>query len=76
MEMITNLNLPLENPPPANQTLDRLRQNLESVVRGKRDTIELLLCCLAANGHALLEDIPGTGKHACKDTCDLDWMCL
>jgi MoxR-like ATPase len=60
--MNTNVNRTPENSSSANQTLQRLRQNLESVVRGKTDSIELLLCCLAANGHALLEDIPGTGK--------------
>jgi len=40
----------------------RLRENLEKVIRGKRDALDLLLCCLTAGGHALLEDIPGTGK--------------
>jgi MoxR-like ATPase len=40
----------------------RLLENLEVVIRGKREALELLLCCVAAGGHALLEDIPGTGK--------------
>lgn len=44
------------------ELLHRLLENLETVIRGKRTTLELLLCCLAAEGHALLEDIPGTGK--------------
>jgi MoxR-like ATPase len=60
--MNTNVNQEPANSSSANETLQRLWQNLESVVRGKTDSIELLLCCLAANGHALLEDIPGTGK--------------
>ncbi len=46
----------------SSQLLQRLLDNLEKVIRGKRDTLQLLLCCLAAEGHALLEDIPGTGK--------------
>jgi MoxR-like ATPase len=46
----------------SSQLLQRLLDNLEKVIRGKRDTLKLLLCCLAAEGHALLEDIPGTGK--------------
>ena len=40
----------------------RLAANLEQVIRGKRAQLELLLCCVGAGGHALLEDIPGTGK--------------
>ncbi len=40
----------------------RLLENLGKVIRGKTEQLELLLCCVAAGGHALLEDIPGTGK--------------
>ncbi|MBI5546635.1 MAG: MoxR family ATPase [Deltaproteobacteria bacterium] len=40
----------------------RLLEGLEKVIRGKREQLELLLGCVAAGGHALLEDIPGTGK--------------
>jgi MoxR-like ATPase len=46
----------------AGALLTRLRDNLERVIRGKREAIELLLCCVSASGHALLEDVPGTGK--------------
>ncbi len=60
----------------ANSTLGRLRQNLESVVCGKTDSIELLLCCLAANGHALLEDIPGTGKTTLAKTLAISTGCV
>jgi len=37
-------------------------QNIERVIRGKRDVIHLALVCLFAEGHLLLEDVPGTGK--------------
>src|SRR3954470_15806039 len=40
----------------------RLEENLASVIRGKRDSIRLLLVALLSGGHALLEDVPGTGK--------------
>jgi MoxR-like ATPase len=40
----------------------RLRKSLESIIRGQREAIDLLLCAVAAGGHVLLEDIPGTGK--------------
>ena len=44
------------------EVLHRLMQNLETVILGKSDALELVVCCLAAGGHILLEDIPGTGK--------------
>lgn len=59
----------------ANDTLAKLRQNLEQVVCGKTNSIELLLCCLAANGHALLEDIPGTGKTTLAKTLAISTGC-
>jgi len=36
--------------------------NVELVIRGKRDQIATALVCLYAEGHLLLEDVPGTGK--------------
>ena len=44
------------------QNVSRLETNLSSVIRGKASGIRLLLVALLANGHALLEDMPGTGK--------------
>jgi MoxR-like ATPase len=41
---------------------DRLRENVERVVIGKRDQVELVLTALACRGHVLLEDVPGTAK--------------
>jgi MoxR-like ATPase len=32
------------------------------VIQGKRDVIELIAICLVAEGHALIEDVPGVGK--------------
>ncbi len=37
-------------------------ENVERVIRGKRDEIATALICLYAEGHLLLEDVPGTGK--------------
>src|SRR3954471_20663208 len=36
--------------------------NIERVIKGKRDQIATSLVCLFAEGHLLLEDVPGTGK--------------
>ena len=40
----------------------RLTAAVESVICGKRDVIELVIAALLADGHVLLEDIPGVGK--------------
>lgn len=39
-----------------------LEKNLQSVIRGKPDAIRLIVISLLAQGHVLLEDVPGTGK--------------
>ena len=36
--------------------------NIETVIVGKRECVELVLMSLVARGHVLLEDLPGTGK--------------
>jgi MoxR-like ATPase len=41
---------------------DRIAHNIERVIQGKRDVIELVLLCLVSEGHLLLEDVPGVGK--------------
>ena len=35
---------------------------LNGVLLGKSDTVELLVMALLADGHVLIEDVPGTGK--------------
>ena len=41
---------------------NRLIHNMETVIMGKHDVIRKAVLCLLANGHILLEDLPGTGK--------------
>ncbi len=41
---------------------DRIVDNVQKVIIGKRETIELMLAAVLCEGHALLEDVPGTGK--------------
>jgi MoxR-like ATPase len=36
--------------------------NIERVIQGKPDVIELVLLCLVSEGHLLIEDVPGVGK--------------
>lgn len=44
------------------ETAARLRQNIQKVIVGKDDVIDLALIGLLCQGHLLLEDVPGTGK--------------
>ncbi len=41
---------------------DGIRANVEKVIVGKSHVIELVLAAMLAEGHVLLEDVPGTGK--------------
>lgn len=42
--------------------IERVRERLNSVLRGKADVVQFVLVCLLARGHLLLEDRPGLGK--------------
>ena len=41
---------------------DKIMDNMERVIVGKRRVMEFVLTALLAGGHVLLEDVPGTGK--------------
>lgn len=41
---------------------EQVTKNVERVIIGKQEVIELLMVALINEGHALLEDVPGTGK--------------
>jgi MoxR-like ATPase len=42
--------------------IDKLLQNIQSVIIGKDESIKLLVVSLLAKGHLLIEDTPGLGK--------------
>ena len=44
------------------ERLAALRTNLAGVIRGKPETIDLLVIAMLAGGSVLLEDVPGVGK--------------
>jgi len=44
------------------QFIDQVIPNVETVIVGKRQQIELLMVALLCQGHVLIEDVPGTGK--------------
>jgi MoxR-like ATPase len=44
------------------QVMGQVRQAIESVIEGKRSSVDLALVVLLAEGHLLIEDVPGVGK--------------
>ncbi|MCM1185940.1 MAG: MoxR family ATPase [Lachnoclostridium sp.] len=45
-----------------NDKIKALIDNIEKVIVGKRDCIELVVASMLAGGHVLIEDVPGVGK--------------
>ena len=46
----------------AKEKIDLIKENIGKVIVGKDEAIRNVLICLIADGHVLLEDLPGTGK--------------
>jgi MoxR-like ATPase len=44
------------------RTFRAVQENVELVIHGKADVVRLALVCLLAEGHLLVEDVPGVGK--------------
>ena len=42
--------------------IEALTANIEKVIIGKREVIELVITAMIAGGHILIEDVPGVGK--------------
>ena len=49
-------------PKEVQQFVQTVVDNVERVIVGKRETIELVMVALLCEGHVLIEDVPGTGK--------------
>ncbi|HVK04994.1 MAG TPA: MoxR family ATPase [Armatimonadaceae bacterium] len=63
---------------PSAEVAERIRQvieQVETVIVGKRDTVELAVVALLCNGHLLIEDIPGVGKTTLAKTLALSLGC-
>ena len=41
---------------------EKIKDNIQKVIIGKDEVIDIVNTCLIAGGHVLLEDVPGTGK--------------
>lgn len=59
MTAVPELQSPVAAP---ESVLGSLRHTLNTALRGKPEVVELVLACLLAKGHVLLEDKPGLGK--------------
>lgn len=44
------------------ETVNRLIDEVEKIIIGKREQLRLVFAALICNGHVLLEDLPGSGK--------------
>ena len=42
--------------------INTLINNIEKIIVGKRNVIELVVSAMLAGGHVLIEDVPGVGK--------------
>ncbi len=53
-----------DSPPTSSlqRPLDRLKASLAERLHGKSDAIDAIVACLLAEGHILIEDVPGVGK--------------
>ena len=49
-------------PVSASQDIAGAIASIESIILGKSQQVKLAVCCLLANGHCLVEDLPGVGK--------------
>jgi len=51
-----------QNTPAIDASIDLLRTRLNAALIGKADVVEKVIACVLAQGHLLLEDLPGLGK--------------
>src|SRR6476659_244741 len=61
-EAVVELREEARDPQAFAERFEALEHNIEHVVRGKHDQIRLALVALVAEGHLLIEDVPGVGK--------------
>lgn len=52
----------MTTPPPIKEIIQRLKDNIQSAVVVDTPKLDLILAALFAQGHVLLEDVPGIGK--------------
>jgi len=62
------------------EKVDRLQRAIETVIKGKPESVRLAIVTLIAGGHLLVEDVPGVGKttlaHALARALDCSFQCI
>lgn len=61
-EKVISQNLTREEAQAASADVQKIIENVGTVILGKREAIELVVLALLSEGHVLLEDVPGVGK--------------
>lgn len=56
------MNLTQEQVNTCSETLKLIMNNVETVIVGKREAVELVTLAMISSGHVLIEDVPGVGK--------------
>jgi MoxR-like ATPase len=59
---IESINRPGSDIAEAFEGIERLQQAIETVIKGKPESVRLAIVTLIAGGHLLVEDVPGVGK--------------
>jgi len=59
---MTNASATRDPRPATSARIAALQANVEKVIRGKSDVIQLCIAAMLSKGHILLEDVPGVGK--------------
>ena len=62
MEELTSNYIPEQDPNPLAGLIDQIKQHTGKVIVGQNDMIEQLLAALLADGHILIEGVPGVAK--------------
>ncbi len=45
-----------------NEAVDHIKQSLSQIIVGQQEMIELLIAAILADGHVLIEGVPGVAK--------------
>lgn len=45
-----------------NETIERLKHSIETIIVGKSQVIDMLIISMLCDGHILIQDVPGVGK--------------
>lgn len=60
--MVANPELAADEIADYQSKFETIATNIDRVIQGKRQVIDLTITCLVAEGHLLIEDVPGVGK--------------